>query len=88
MDDPCYAYRAYGRIYTLRLSQIREVWAIVSEEPGISLRRIAQRAGLSHGRTVAIFDFLVKGGTILVERPRKSGTARAPIPLLTKRAKA
>lgn len=83
--DPCYSYTAYGNTYKIRLSEIREVWAIVSDAPGISIREIARRAGMSYGKTVTIFEFLVKGGTILVEKPRKGGTARVSIPLLTKR---
>ena len=84
MDDPFYHHVAYASTsYKLQLSQIREVWAMVSDNPGISIRAMAKKSGISFGKTAAILDFLVKCGTVKVEKGQ-GGTARAPIPLLTK----
>ncbi len=60
---------------------LREIWSIVSENPGISLGRIAQKAGFSKTKAFRLVGLLKKSGT-LVAPGSGYGTLRATVPLI------
>ncbi len=63
---------------------LREIWAIVSENPGISLGRIAQKAGFSKTKAFRLVGLLKKSGTLIA--PGSShGTLQATVPMITVR---
>lgn len=64
---------------------LREVWATVTEQPGISVRTIAKEIHISHYRARKLVELLQdrKTGTLTGGEHYKKGTLRAPIPLLT-----
>ncbi len=62
---------------------LREVWALVSEQPGISVRNIAKEMNISHYRAQKLTKMLVKSGTLTQGDHNEMGTLRAPIPLIT-----
>lgn len=65
---------------------LREVWALVSERPGIPLRAIAAELNITVARVRMLVGLLKESGTLAAE-PGISGqgTLRAAVPLLTAR---
>ena len=61
---------------------LREVWAIVTERPGISTRAIGRELNTSHARARKLVSLLLESGTLITNIGTR-GTLRAPIPLLT-----
>ncbi len=61
---------------------LREVWALVTKRPGISLRVIAQELDVTVSRSKRLVDLLLQSGT-LIRDTGKTGTLRVSIPLIT-----
>jgi hypothetical protein len=61
---------------------LRNVWALVSDEPGISQRGIARRLGFRYGYGRKLVMILLESGN-LINQPGTVGTLRATVPLLT-----
>ncbi len=64
-------------------NDLREVWALVSERPGISLRTIGEKLDMTHWQVRRIVNLLLKSKTLTQGNKNECGTLRAPIPLLT-----
>ncbi len=64
--------------------ELREVWALVTEHPGCSLRFIARKLDVTLNRSKRLVDLLLRSGT-LIRDAGKTGTLRASIPLITVR---
>lgn len=62
---------------------LREVWALVTERPGISLRAIEKKLNIKHCRARKLVELLLKSGTLTQGNKNECGTLRAPIPLIT-----
>ena len=62
---------------------LRAVWALVTERPGISLRSIERELNTTHWRTRRLVELLLKSGTLTQGNKNECGTLRAPIPLIT-----
>ncbi|KKL53858.1 hypothetical protein LCGC14_2271190 [marine sediment metagenome] len=62
---------------------LREVWALVTERPGISLRAIGEKLNVTHWRARKLVELLLKSGTLTQGNKNECGTLRAPIPLIT-----
>lgn len=63
---------------------LREIWAIVSENPGISLNQIAQKTGFSKTTVFRRVGMLKKSGT-LIAAGSSHGTLQATVPMITVR---
>lgn len=77
-----YSHKVHGINYHLTLKQIRDVWSIISDKPGVSFTEIREKTHMSMGKIVAIVDFLKQCGTV-TQAKGKSRTLRATVPLLT-----
>lgn len=66
-------------------NDLREVWALVSEQPGISLRKIGENLDMTHWQVRRLVKLLTKSGTLTQGGENECGTLRAPIPLITVR---
>ncbi len=64
-------------------NDLREVWALVTERPGISLRKIGEKLDMTHWHVRRLVKLLLKSGTLTRGNKNECGTLRAPIPLLT-----
>lgn len=62
--------------------QLREIWAIVSENPGISIREIGRRLKIPHSQIRKFVGTMLEVGT-LVATAGKRATLRATVPLIT-----
>lgn len=63
--------------------EMREVWALVTEQPGISLRSIASELNITFSRAKTIVNWLLKSGTLTKGSGKVHKTLRATVPLLT-----
>ena len=73
----------WQRIKQQRLhDDLREIWALVTEQPGISVRAIGRELDMSHAQTRRRCDLLIKSGT-LTQATGKYRTLQATIPLIT-----
>jgi hypothetical protein len=61
---------------------LRIVWGLVSEEPGIATRKIGRRLNWTHAKARKIVDLFIESET-LTAAPGKQGTLRATVPLFT-----
>ncbi len=62
---------------------LRNTWALVSEQPGISLRKIGENLDMTHWQVRRLVKLLTKSGTLTQAGGSKCGTLRATIPLIT-----
>ncbi len=61
---------------------LREVWTIVSEQPGITLEQISQKMGCSKSKVFKLVGMLKKSGTLVAGGDRKYGTLQATVPMV------
>lgn len=61
---------------------LRECWELVTDKPGISLRNIAQKMGISVRRAKRLVDLLLESGTFVRAPGKKSGTLRVTVPFV------
>ena len=67
----------------LTIDELREVWALVSDKPGISVRQIGRTLGISHYRSRQLVDDLTIRGKLIKGEKGTLGKLRAATPLLT-----
>lgn len=63
-------------------NELRDVWALVTDNPGCSLRFIARQLDVPVSRSKKLVDLLLKSGT-LIRTKGKVGTLQASIPMIT-----
>lgn len=71
-------------------NDLREVWAIVSEYPGITYDELSQKAGFSKSKAHKLVGLLRKSGTLVVGESigkHKARTLTATVPLITVKPK-
>lgn len=69
----------------LRLhNELRDVWALVTQHPGCTLRFIASELDVTLNRSKRLVDLLLRSGTLIRDAER-FGTLRVSIPLITVR---
>lgn len=88
----------FGRLKPARLTQyqwqqmkikrlhneLRDVWALVTQHPGCTLRFIASELGVTLSRSKRLVDLLLQSGTLIRDAGR-FGTLRVSIPLIPAR---
>jgi hypothetical protein len=80
------------KITVLRLNkqqlhnELRAVWTLVSDRPGISLRDIGCELGYGSSKAKKLVDKLIKSRT-LTREPGKMGTLRATVPMINQKSK-
>lgn len=67
-------------------NELREIWALVTENPGCTLRFIANELDVTLGRSKRLVDKLLQSGN-LIRDAGKHGSLRVSIPLVTVREK-
>ncbi len=65
---------------------LREVWALVTDRPGITLRALAESLGISKTKAFKLVNLLLESGTLVQDicnkRARRK-SLRATVPLIT-----
>lgn len=75
----------WRQMKTQRLhNELRDVWALVTQHPGCTLRFIANELDVTLSRSKRLVDLLLRSGTLIRDAGR-FGTLRVSIPLVTKR---
>lgn len=67
-------------------ADLREIWAAVSEQPGVTYTEISKKVGFSRTKVRRLVGLLLDSGTLVVakgECRHKSRTLRATVPLVS-----
>ena len=67
--------------------ELREVWALVTEQPGISLRAIAKELNVNLHRSRYLVGVLQASGNLTKGAPSSCGTLWATVPMITMKRK-
>jgi DNA-binding IscR family transcriptional regulator len=64
---------------------LRDIWTLVTAQPGISVRAIARHHGWSNYHTIKMVKILLESGTLTC-KSGASGTLRATVPMIDYRS--
>ncbi|KKL71615.1 hypothetical protein LCGC14_2093110 [marine sediment metagenome] len=68
-------------------NNLRDLWALVTERPGISLREIAKELNVNLGRSRRLVNILLASGNLTKGRHYSGRTLRATVPMITMKRK-
>ena len=69
------------------VSDMRNIWGLVTEEPGISIRKLSLITQMTYYRTRKLVRLLLESGTLVGDRNGGKGSLRATVPLVSMRRK-
>ena len=68
-------------------NNLRDLWALVTDRPGISLRAIAKELNVNLHRSRYLVGVLQASGNLTKGAPRDVGVLRATVPMITMKRK-
>ena len=68
-------------------NELRDLWALVTEQPGITLREIAKELNVNLGRSRRLVNILLASGNLTKGRHYSGRTLRATVPMITMKRK-